>query len=271
MLSKEQLDKLTKPELVKYVLSLQDVKDSLRKLDETLTNRLDSIEGKLLAFEEFKSTTTNKIEQLEGELAVSKNASELLKEELERKNDDVDKKIKVLERATYRSAEYANYETLEISNIPISIPNPEVPNVVLSVINALDQSSEDFHLGDVHAIHRRQGLFTKEKVLVKFVRRGDAFYTLSKAKTLRTMNLLSIDERLTKPIFINEHLSPYYGKLRYACKLMKEQKLINDFWVSGHKVKVKTLNDDIEIISHNSDLIKVTDQNIVEILSKCKF
>ena len=85
------------------------------------------------------------------------------------------------------------------------------------------------------------------------------------------MNLLSIDERLTKPIFINEHLSPYYGKLRYACKLMKEQKLINDFWVSGHKVKVKTLNDDIEIISHNSDLIKVTDQNIVEILSKCKF
>ena len=178
--------------------------------------------------------------------------------------------MSALERVAYRSAEYANYETLEVSNIPTNIPDAEVPGVVLSVINALDTNADSFDLNDVHAIHRRQGAFTKEKVLIKFVRRGDAFFTLQHAKKLRHINLTEIDARLTKPLYINEHLSPYYGKLRYACKLMKEQKIILDFWVSGHKVKAKTLNERIQLVSHKNDLLELTDKNIVEIVSKCK-
>ena len=207
MLSKEQLDKLTKPELVKYILSLRDVNDTLKKMEKTFTDRLDDIEGKLGDLSVFKQTVVKKMEQLEGELAVAKNASDLLKDELEKRTEVFDEKIRVLERVTYRSAEYANYETLEVSNIPAAIPDAEVPDVILAVINALDTSAENFGPDDVHAIHRRQGKFTKEKVLVKFIRRGDAFYTLKKAKKLREVDVLKIEKRLTKPIFINEHLS----------------------------------------------------------------
>ena len=155
MLSKEQLDKLTKPELVKYVLSLQDVKETLKQLDNTLTGRLESIENKILEFDEFKNMATKNIEQLEGELAVAKNANVLLRDELDKRTEVIDKKISDIERATYRSAEYANYETLEVSSIPASIPVGEVSYVVLAVINALDTTSEDFDINDVHAIHRR--------------------------------------------------------------------------------------------------------------------
>ena len=84
------------------------------------------------------------------------------------------------------------------------------------------------------------------------------------------MDLKIIDERLTKPVYINEHLSPYYSKLRYACKLLKNQKLINDFWVSGHKVKVKTLGNLTEVISHKNDLVKVTTGDITSVFENCK-
>ena len=162
MLSKEQLDKLTKPELVKYVLSLQDVKETLRQLDNTVTGRLESIEGKIIALDEFKNTAMKKMEQLEGELVVAKNANDLLRGELDKRTEVLHKKLSDIERTTYRSAEYANYETLEVSNIPASIPTGEVAGVVLAVINALDSTAEDFDINDVHAIHRRQNLLKKK-------------------------------------------------------------------------------------------------------------
>ena len=179
MLSKEQLDKLTQPDLVKYILNLQDVKGTLEHMDETFTARLQSIEGSLSEFAVFKNSVSEKIERLESQLVVSNNASNLLKTELDQRTEDLLSKIHHLERATYRSAEYLNYETLEIGSIPQNIPNTEVPEVVLKVLNAIDSSGDKpFDLDDVHTIHRRQGTFTEEKVLVKFIRRGDAFFIL---------------------------------------------------------------------------------------------
>ena len=164
--------------------------------------------------------------------------------------------------------------TLEISKIPLSIPDAEVPEVILEIVNALNTKDDDkFTIDDVHAIHRRQGHFTKEKVLVKFVRRGDAFGTLRRAWKLRKMDLKHIDSRLTAPVYINEHLSPYYSKLRYACKLLYNEELVSDYWVSGHKVKVTMHGSDrVNIIRHKDALINLipTSIDIVHILHKCK-
>ena len=176
--------------------------------------------------------------------------------------------METVERQAYRSAEYLNYETLEVSKIPLTIPDGDVQDVTLGIINALYSDSEEaFGPDDVHAIHRRQGHYSKEKVLVKFVRRGDAFRTLKRAKKLREIDLKVVDDRLTGHVYINEHLSPYYAKLRYICKLLREKKSINDFWVSGHKIKIKTIEDDIKIISHKTDLLKFASAEITNILS----
>ena len=51
---------------------------------------------------------------------------------------------------------------------------------------------------------------------------------------------------------------------------MKEQKMIIDFWVSGHKVKAKTINERVLIVAHEYDLIELTDKDVTDILSKCK-
>ena len=161
---------------------------------------------------------------------------------------------------------------LEISKIPLSIPNADVPEVVLDIMNTLISKDDDeYTLDDVHAIHRRQGHYTKEKVLVKFVRRGDAFGILKKAWKLRKLDVKNIDRRLTEPVYINEHLSPYYSKLRFACKLLYDQELVSEYWVSGHKVKVKMAdNSRVHIIRHKDDLINLIPIDISHIILKCK-
>ena len=211
--------------------------------------------------EAYKVRTDTIISDLTSQLEVSKNTSTVLRDNLQRRLLNV-------ERQAYRSAEYLNYETLEISKIPLTVPDAEVPEITLKIVNSIHMDSEEvFGLDDVHAIHRRQGHFSKEKVLLKFVRRGDAFQTLKRAKNLREIDLHAIDERLTENVYINEHLTPYYSKLRYVCKLLKGSKSINDFWVTGHKIKIKTTGNEVKNISHRDDLLDFATGEITDILN----
>ena len=228
MLSKQQLDKLNKTELVAYALNLSDLHEKFNALEKSFTASIVAIEKDFKEqLELYKVRTNAIIDDLSSQLEVSKNTSAVLR-------DDLQKRLQKVERQSFRSAEYLNYETIEISKIPLTVPDDEIPSLSLQIVNSLySESEDDFGLDDVHAIHRRQGQYSKEKVLMKFVRRGDAFQTLKRAKKLRSIDLRAIDERLTEKVYINEHLSPYYSKLRYVSKLLKEKSLINDFWVSG--------------------------------------
>ena len=193
---------------------LAQLTEEVRKVNDTLVNQQQDIlairDVIIKNLQAENSFIKDRLAKLEENVLEQHNVNLVLKGELSAQN----KQIEELERSAYRTAEYVNYETLEVSNIPISIPVAEVPQVTLAIINALGETGDEaLDLTDVHAIHRRQGKFTNERVLVKFVRRGDAFFTLQKAKQLRKMDLKTIDKRLTKPVYINEHLSPYYGKL----------------------------------------------------------
>ena len=254
-----------------FCTQLTQLTVEIKKVNDTLLNQQQDIlsirDVIIKNLQEDNTRTKERVANLEAKLVEQEHENSALRKEI----GDLKSSFHDLERCTYRTAEYVNYETLEVSNIPMTIPAAQVPEVTLGITNALGEAGDEaFGMNDVHAIHRRQGFFTKEKVLVKFVRRGDAFYTLKKAKNLRKLDPKVIDERLIKPIYINEHLSPYYSKLRYACKLLKNQHMINDFWVSGHKIKVKTLGNLIEIISHKNDLMKVISGDITSVIDQCK-
>lgn len=276
MLSRQQLEKLNKTELVSYALNLSDIHDKLNEIEKGVSARFELLETEFNEkIEKLKLSNKTETDKLEGELAIAKNANTVLRSEFDKKQNDTEHNITVLEREAYRTAEYVNYETLEISKIPSTIPDDEVPEVTLAILNSLSTKDyADITLDDVHAIHRRQGQYTREKVLVKFIGRSDAYRTLRNSFKLRKMNVKNIDGRLESPIYVNEHLSPYYAKLRYACKLLHEQGLLNEYWVSGHKVKVKSINDEVKQIGHKIDLINLTkgdvNVDISDILIRCK-
>ena len=194
----------------------------------------------------------------------------VLREEVNKQNGELCERLSDVERETFRTAEYANYETLEISKIPLTIPDDEVSQVSLEIINALCGNDNAITFHNLHAIHRRQGFFTREKVLVKFISRNDSLHVLRRAKHLKDIKMEEIDPRLVEPVYINEHLSPYYAKLRYACKLLYKEKLVESFRSSSHKIKVKVDGEE-KLIQHKDDLVKLLPEiDISNILIACR-
>ncbi len=264
LLTTAQIKELKKPELLQYALSVTDIHSKLdeiigSKLKEFTTNLAERFKANEREFEEklteLKQNTKTRFEKLESEVLIVRNANRLLAEEVEKERGITKNRHIELEREAFRTAEYTQYETLEFSKIPTTIPDDKVQDLILQIINSLNNGKRpDLSAHDIQACHRRQGHFTKEKVLCKFVRRGHAYQVLGTRKGLKELALTDIDERLTSDVFINEHLSPYYSKLRYRCKKLWQAKLISSFWVSGHKVKVKvTEASDLKVITHEND------------------
>ena len=88
--------------------------------------------------------------------------------------------------------------------------------------------------------------------------RGNVQKILKRRVNLKNAVTANIDERLTKNIYINEHLTAYYGTLRFMCKKLWEAHLITKFWISGHKVKAVIAKEGpINIITHTDDFRKL--------------
>ena len=58
-------------------------------------------------------------------------------------------------------------------------------------------------------------------------------------------------------IYINEIICPYYKKLWTKCRKLWDAKRVFSFWVSNGSVRVKLVNENVSIITHDYDLEKL--------------
>ena len=101
ILTRAQVDNLSKEELIEELLKFSDITDKLNGLN----NR----------FEDF----IKKYDELNSELLISKNCNSLLL-----------KRITNLECNALNNAKYVRRETIEVNPIPQSIPNTDLENKV---------------------------------------------------------------------------------------------------------------------------------------------
>ena len=231
--TRSQIEKMEHEELVEYAILASDIQSKLEEVVDKKLKKLGAdiaarFESNELEFDEklneFKSAANSRFEKLEGDLAVTKRANVLLRQEVEY-NNDIEKKVRIEnERSMYRADEYTQKESLEFSKIPLSIPDDELQDVIMDIIsNMVDANSSDDDRDflkladqDVHACHRRQGKYAKENVIVKFVWRGHTQGILNCSKKLKDKDLTQIHKDVTRPVYVNEFLCPYYRKLRYV-------------------------------------------------------
>ena len=261
VLTRDQLAKLSHEELLDYTIRIGDLRSDLgTKIDmieKCFTDKFEELRVNYeQAIREIKMESTNHIAKLEGELAIVKNANELLKADTETKSEAMQTKLIELERETQRTSQYTQYETLEFSKIPLTIPDSEVQPIILKIVNAIKpDGSEKLTDHHIQACHHHRGKFTHQNVLLKLVVRGNVHTILKQRLKLRNMIISeTIDQRLTEPVYINDHLTPYYAKLRYDCKKLFQAGCIHKFWVSGHKVKIQLVEGGSEkLITHSDD------------------
>ena len=269
VLTREQLSKMEQAELIEYCLKVGDIGAKLEELESTVTEKLrmwkEEFDGRL---EDFKKHEKVRFDKVESELSMAKNANKLLREECENRSAAIASKLVDIERTAEKTSQYTQYETQEISGVPSSIPDSDVQQTVLEIINMiLPEGESSLDNSRIQACHRRGGKYARGRILLKLVNRPDVHAILKRRIKLKDAPLTDIDERLTSPIYINEHLTPYYAKLRYNCKQLWDLKLIGNYWVSGYKVKLQLPDmDNVHIITHRDDfreLLPTADLSVV--------
>ena len=149
VLTRAQVDNLSREELIEELLKFSDITDMLNGLN----NRLDDF--------------IKKYDELNSELLISKNCNSLLL-----------KRITNLERNALNNVQYVRRETIEINLIPQSIPNTEN-----KLSQALSLTGTTVTPKDLQACHRMKN---KERVIVNFKDRKQRNKVIFSRKELKS-------------------------------------------------------------------------------------
>ena len=216
-LSKAQLSKLNKEDIVTYALGLQD----------KLINRISALET---SFEE-------SIEKISSELVIAKHVNTKLQE-----------KIVTLEKKAWENEQYSRRECLEITGIPETVQNECLEDKVCEILKTIDI---DIDSRQIEACHR----IKNNRTILKLSHRKDAVMILSKRKNLKNSDFSELDLGENPSIFINESLCGYYKGLWNKCRDLKKANKIHGFWIANGKIKYRIVEKGITYtVTHDNDL-----------------
>ena len=216
--TKTELNKFNKEKLMELFLEAQDYTASLQEKIDSLTTKLDALTVRVDAQEKADSSPSSK--QMEN-----------------------------LERDSYAIQQYSRRECIEIAGIPTSIPNENVEAKCIEIINAI---GVDVDGNDLQACHR---LFSKDRVIVKFIHRKKALKCLYNKSKLKDIPGNQFGFQAKTKLYINESLCPPYRRLFGKCNqaLLKNKKIKN-LWTFNGNIKIRLLDDQVHTIFHENDL-----------------
>ena len=166
VLTRKQLEKLTKEELVDELLTVNSIHEDLANL----TSRSDEFLEKNV--------------RVESELAVSKNCTKLLS-----------KQIETLQRNTLDSSQYLRREMIEINPVPEDLQDMQLEE---SICQALSLTGTPVSAGDHEVCHRMR---RRDRVIVKFSSRKKWNDVIFKKKSLNGKS-----DELKNLVFTSEKL-----------------------------------------------------------------
>ena len=126
--------------------------------------------------------------------------------------------------------------------------------IVLEVLDTIDATVSTDLVKDCPGIPSKG---SPKKVILKLSRRKDSRRVLLNKKKLKQLKPESLNLPASVKIYINESLCPYYKKLWTKCKKLWDAKRILSFWVSNGSIRVKLVNENVSIITHDCDLEKL--------------
>ena len=172
------------------------------------------------------------------------------------------KDLETTKRATFANDQYQRRNNVEFSGIPESIVGDNLEEVCIDLINNICSepgvpSDTESLIGkfDIEACHR---IHSKDKnnvknTIIRFINRTVCEDILSNKKKIKEVKMDILGSEVNN-IYVNENLCSYYKDLSAKCRRLKKRKKITDTWIKNGIVRIKLLNDNIKIITHQSDL-----------------
>ena len=141
-----------------------------------------------------------------------------------------------------------------MAGIPNSIKQDSLKTTLVKIFTSV--GIEDASTSDIEVTHRLKSKLDHENVIVKAKRDFIDKVFWKKKEILEVGRINELNFGVANKLYINEHLSPAYKNLRYNCKMLKIAGIIDDFWFSNSKLKVK-LNGETKEITHEFDLFLI--------------
>ena len=233
VLTRAQLDTLSKEELVKEFLKFSNITDHLQSVTKL--------------FDDF----IEKYDILHSELLVSKNCNSLLLNH-----------IINLERNALNNAQYIRREMLEVNPVPQSISNNELEQ---SICRALSLTGTTAKLDNIHVCQQMKNI---EKVIIKFKGRKQRNEIVFKRNELKSKTAELRALQFGQLLFINDSMCFENQVLFYKCRKLKNLGRLSAVWFFNNTLNVKIEeNDPISNIYNLSDLEKLLKfDNIEELI-----
>ena len=234
--SKKEIEKLNRAQAVSYAL---DVSASYLKLFEALFN------------EETGIITTFKKQIAE----------------VNQTNLILVDRIKELEKIQIQSEQYSRKETIEVKGLDPGLPNDQVENKVIEILNKIkDNNEEPYTANDIHACHK---LRNKNIVICKFVHRKRMRASITSRKKLKHTDLTPLGVR--GKVVLYESMSFHYRDINWRCNQLKKAGIIKNSWFTNGKYKVVLLDDDTpQIVVDIADICGLINKSVTEVNQLCE-
>ena len=211
-LTEESLNKLSKTDLVALVVNLQDKTETM------------------------KSNLNEKVSNLNAEVLKLNTNFELLKPDFSAtriENNSLNERLIALERQCWANAQYSRREYLEIIDIPSSVSNKDLEELLCK---AITKAGVNINAEDIEDFHR---VGNKGQTIIKFGTRKVSRQLLYVRKDLNKvkMNNTGLTEQST--LYINQSFCPYYRMLWSKTKTYQKEK-IDNFYMSSGNIKIRT-------------------------------
>ena len=224
--TRSKLNELSKEELIEQLLSF----DNLSEKINDLTKKIDDF--------------ASKFDRVFSELQISKTCNSLLR-----------KRIIDLERSSLDNAQYLRREMIEISPVPLDVPNSELEGLVCK---ALSLTENEVHPDDFEACLKK-----KENVIIKFKSRKLKYKVINNRKIMKNKSKELNELKFSNNLYISESMCAGNHSLFFKCRKLKKSRKIFNTWFFKNAIKVQLKQSgEIHKVFHTEDLaalLKVDD------------
>lgn len=197
--------------------------------EKVITDRIDSLNNVITNMQDQLKSVLNQVKDIDA-------ATSNLKSEIES-----------LKITVETEKQYSRSKNFVINGIPVK----KDENIVKKVSDLLSSMKIYHNLGEM-TIHRLPSKTEDFPIFVQCYSRGTRDYIVRTARKARPKLSLISNSAENKPIYFNDHTTPYFTQLMIKAKSIKKEKNYKFIWLDGNKIMMKK-DDNARPIRINSD------------------
>lgn len=202
--------------MVKNVVR-EEVEKAVRKETKSLTDKIDYFQKSVEYYSRKLDEFTTLMEDIKSKSA----RIEKEHKNLQDKYDLLQRKLEEQTIATEEANQYGRNKNLQIDGIPEGA-GEDLASIIEAIGSNIGTAVKKTDIEAIHRVSRHNGNMQKRPIILQFARRSLRDEFLQKSKSKRPSTVCIFKESPAQPIYVNEHMTPYFSSLFHGARTKKD-------------------------------------------------